>query len=302
MNNLSEYKEEELNFQIKTGQLTVGVEAKESSDYIQPLRDTDSFSFHDREMDVSNFCNDLKFEVVSARTIDFPKKHVTYRVEVRKDYPELDTQPNYIERRYTEFLDLYKSLCIEFPTIMSSISFPKKALMGNFTQEMISSRSASFQSFLKLITENEQIKNSNTLINFLQDKEQQEAYNYIIDKKYDQAVPLLENCFRMINKIQTDRHPEVLRSLCLLVACCEANKDPQAEYFAEIALHRYEAVSDVDLLKYYVPLLELCVHLYWSSGRDKTFIEERLSRLKRCGMKVGGNCTLLDMVLADKVF
>lgn len=117
-----------------------------------------------------------------------------------------------------------------------------------------------------------------------------------------QAIPLLENCFRLINKLQTDRHPEVLRTLCLLVACCEAANDPQAEYFAEIALRRYEAVSDADVLKYYVPLLQLCVHLYWSSGRDKQFIEERLSKLSRRGVKVEGSPSLLDVVFADKVF
>lgn len=106
---------------------------------------------------------------------------------VRKDIPVPDTHPNVIERRYTEFLDLYKALCREFPTIMATTTFPKKALMGNFTPEMISGRSASFEALLKIIAENERIKNSNVVINFLQNKEQEEARKWILEKRYDQV-------------------------------------------------------------------------------------------------------------------
>ena len=82
-----------------------------------------------------------------------------------------------------------------------------------------------------------------------------------------QAAPLLENAFRLLNKLYTDRHPFVIIALCRLVACCAADTTEirvggRAEKFAELALRRFEAVSDTDLLQFYVPLLQLCVHLW----------------------------------------
>lgn len=121
-----------------------------------------------------------------------------------------------------------------------------------------------------------------------------------------QAAPLLENAFRLLNKLHTDRHPLVITALCRLVACCAADAHEscvggRAEKFAELALRRFEAVSDADLLKYYVPLLQLCVHLWWSLGKDKQPLVSRLEDLKMRGIRVDGLPSLLDAMLEAKV-
>ena len=49
-----------------------------------------------------------------------------------------------IERRYSDFLTLYSTLRHDFPQLLANIPFPKKALMGNFTTEVIEARCHGF--------------------------------------------------------------------------------------------------------------------------------------------------------------
>ncbi|XP_067007297.2 sorting nexin-21 [Anabrus simplex] len=243
----------------------------------------------------------LKFEVVSARTVDQEneKKHVAYTIMVRKDGAVLDPNPAVIERRYTDFLELYESLRREFPQLMAGVGFPKKVLLGNFAPGVISQRSASFESLLEYAASEQRLRDSPFLTEFLQGREQREARRWMEAERYDQAVPLLENNFRLLNKLHTDRHPAVMMALCRLVACSHADPTATAsERYADLALCRYEAVSDADLLQFYVPLLQLCVRLWWTLGRDKRPLEARLSDLKRRGIKVDGCPSLLDALMA----
>ncbi|CAG2055245.1 unnamed protein product [Timema podura] len=247
----------------------------------------------------------LKFEVVYARTVDQEnqKKHVAYTVMIRKDGAKPDPNPAVVERRYTDFLELYASLRRENLALMGNVAFPKKVILGNFGPSVISERSSCFEELLKHISADEKLRNSSGFNRFLQSHELDEARMWMNVKRYDQAAPLLENTFRLLNKLHTDRHPEVLFALCRLVACC--NADPMAtsaERFAELALRRYEAVSDADLLRFYVPLLQLCVHLWWRLGKEKRMLEERLEDLKRRGINVDGSPPLLDALVRDGKF
>lgn len=89
-------------------------------------------------------------------------------------------------------------------------------------------------------------------------------------------VAQLENQFRLLNKVYMDRSRPVLAALLSLVeGTCIANTGngqvqgggqggihPHAEYWAELALKRFEGVSDSDLLAGYIPLLKCCTHLW----------------------------------------
>nr|CAD7404376.1 unnamed protein product [Timema cristinae] len=247
----------------------------------------------------------LKFEVVYARTIavENQKKYVAYTVMIRKDGAQPDPNPAVVERRYTDFLELYASLRRENLALMGNVAFPKKVILGNFGPSVISERSSCFEELLKHISADEKLRNSSGFNKFLQSRELNEARMWMNEKRYDQAATFLENIFRLLNKLHTDRHPEVLFALCRLVACC--NADPMAtsaERFAELALRRYEAVSDADLLRFYVPLLQLCVHLWWRLGKEKRMLEERLEDLKRRGINVDGSPSLLDALIKDGKF
>lgn len=225
-----------------------------------------------------------------------------YTLMIRKDGSQMDLDPAVIERRYSDFLELYESLRKEYPSLTAGVQFPRKVLLGNFGPGVILARSSGFEEFLEHIGNNQRLRESSSFSIFVQGREFTEAKQWMEKQNYEQALPLLENIFRLLNKLHTDRHPSVLMALCRLVACsCAAGESTQPEKFADLALHRYEAVSDADLLYFYVPLLQLCVRLWWTIGRDKRPLEARLDDLRRRGIRVDGCPTLMDaLVAADK--
>lgn len=85
--------------------------------------------------------------------------------------------------------------------------------------------------------------------------------------------------------------------LCRLLAAATTSPvpHPNAEKFAEIALRRFDHVSDADLLVLYVPLLQTCVHLWWQRGRDSSLINGRLEGLQMKGINTKGK-TLVQVL------
>ncbi|XP_057672860.1 sorting nexin-20 isoform X2 [Diorhabda carinulata] len=209
-----------------------------------------------------------------------------------------------IERRYTNFLDLYTSLKKEYPHLMNNIVFPKKALTGNFSSELISARSTGFESLLKHITSNNQLKNSLALIAFLQDAELQTVKSLLHDMKYSLAYPILEDSLKLLNKVFTDRSPVVLLALVRLIACGASLPEfPDVLKWADLALHRFEGVSDGDLLQLYVPLFRTCVKLWCQNGRNPEELQKTLCSLQKQGVKMEEK-SLIDAVktVEEKIF
>lgn len=92
----------------------------------------------------------------------------------------------------------------------------------------------------------------------------------------------------------------MLLLLCRLVAACTTSPVPYptAERWCELALHRYESVSDADLLVLYVPLLQTCTHLWWQRGRDNTLLNDRLHSMEMRGIRTKGGKTLTQALHA----
>ncbi|KAF9804074.1 hypothetical protein SFRURICE_020502 [Spodoptera frugiperda] len=246
----------------------------------------------------------LKFEIVSSRTVEGfenEKKFVAYMVQARQatESRVLDPDPANVERRYTHFLDLYNGLKKEFPALLSNISFPRKIVVGNFDPNLISSRCAAFESLLDLIASESRLRDSPAAITFFKDIELNEAKRLINDGKFDQALSVLETSFKLLNKVYTDRSRVVLGALCRIVACAGASDGTLAgpvERWAQLALKRYEAVSDSDLLLIYIPLLHTCISIWETLGRDKSKLVEELNDLRRRGMKVDSVPSLMEAV------
>uniref|UniRef100_A0A182J311 Uncharacterized protein n=1 Tax=Anopheles atroparvus TaxID=41427 RepID=A0A182J311_ANOAO len=228
------------------------------------------------------------------------KKYVVYEVNVRKDGPGPDPHPTSVERRYTHFLKLYEGLRKDHPAAVQTINFPKKVLMGNFSAELIADRSAAFESFLDHLVTVPLLRESEHFLEFLQGDELRNACQLLDERRNELAVPLLENCFRLLNKIFLDKSKCVLLLLCRLVAACTTSPipHPSAEQWAELALRRYEHVCDTELLVLYIPLLQTCLHLWWQRGRDRTLLEERLNEMGKKGIKVKGGPTLAQSIHA----
>ncbi|XP_041988401.1 sorting nexin-20 [Aricia agestis] len=247
----------------------------------------------------------LKFEIVSSRTVegvDNEKKYVAYMLQVRQDSTGsslFDPDPANVERRYTHFLDLYNGLKKECPALIGSLSFPRKIVVGNFEPNLISTRGAAFQSLLDLIASESRLRDTSAAIAFFQDIELKEARKLIDEGKFDQALSILETSFKLLNKVYTDRSRVVLCALCRIVACAGSSGGALAgpvEKWAQLALRRYQAVSDSDLLLIYVPLLHTCISIWETLGRNKSELVQELNGLRKKGMKVDSVPSLMDAV------
>ncbi|KAI5632249.1 PX domain-containing protein [Phthorimaea operculella] len=247
----------------------------------------------------------LKFEIVSSRTVEgaeSEKKFVAYMLQVRqnnKEFSPFDPDPANVERRYTHFLDLYNGLKKDHPALLSTIAFPRKMLMGNFEPSLISNRCAAFESLLELLSNESRLRETPAAISFFQDAELSEAKRLIAEGKFDQAVSVLETSFRLLNKVYTDRSRVVLSVLCRIVACATASGGALAgpvEKWAQLALRRYEAVSDSDLLLIYIPLLHACISIWETLGRDKSKLVAELNGLRKRGMKVDSAPNLMEAI------
>lgn len=242
----------------------------------------------------------LLFEITAAHISEdslVEKKHIIYTLQVRHACGLQDSYPSTIERRYTHFYNLHNDLKTEFPQLMSSVVFPKKVLLGNFDNKLISERSTGFEALLKYISNESKLRNSNALLKFLQDIELERTKAILNKKQFSEAYPLLESNFRLLNKVYTDRSPAVLLSLCRLLGCSTMIPgSPNAQKWADLALHRYEGVSDSDLLELYVPLLKTCLKVWNQLDRDKEVLEKRLEDLKKQGFKNTEDIELLDAV------
>ncbi|XP_058825696.1 sorting nexin-20 isoform X2 [Topomyia yanbarensis] len=259
----------------------------------------------------NNDSAELCFEILFARVLSPAvavdgasasggKKYVVYDVSIRRDSAEPDPNPTSIERRYTHFLKLYDGLRREHSQLVQNVTFPKKVLMGNFSEELIGERSITFESFLDYIVTVPSLRDSEHFLEFLQGDELRKACQLLDERRNEFAVPILENTFRILNKIFLDKSKCVLLLLCRLVAACTTSPIPHplAEQWAELALRRYEHVCDTDLLVLYIPLLQTCVHLWWQRGRDRSLLEERLDQMGKKGIKVKGGPTLAKAIHA----
>lgn len=129
------------------------------------------------------------------------KKFVVYDIIIRQDQANFEQNAAVIERRYTHFLHLYTSLRGDHPQAMQKVDFPKKALIGNFSADLIAERSNAFERFLAYVVATTELRESAHFLAFLQEIELNQACQLLDERRNEQAVPILENCFRLLNKV-----------------------------------------------------------------------------------------------------
>ncbi|XP_067623378.1 sorting nexin-21 isoform X2 [Eurosta solidaginis] len=246
----------------------------------------------------------LRFEIQLARIMppdgeDLKvKRYVVYELLVCQDSAIIDPQPASIQRRYTDFRKLYNILKKDHPTLMSAIYFPNKVLVGNFSADLIAERSVAFETFLTHVTSCGTLRDTHAFLHFLQDNELSKACQLLDERRNEMAIPLLENCFRLLNKIFMDRSRPVLLILCRLVAACTMSPVPHhsAERWATLALSRYDTLCDIDLLQLYIPLLHTCTHLWWQRGLDQKPLTDRLEEMSKKGINTKNGPTLIQAI------
>lgn len=247
------------------------------------------------------------FEIQFARILpnegetNSSKKYVVYDLTCRQDTSAVaDAYPATIERRYTDFLKLFEALKRDNSQLMACVAFPKKRIMGNFTSELISERALAFENFLDYVISISALRDCEHFLSFLQDEELERACRLLDERRNEVAVPIIENIFQLLNKVYLDKSKPVLLLLCRLVAACTTSPipHPSSEKWAELALRRFDHVSDVELLVLYIPLLNTCSYLFWQKGRDAQLIKDRLEEMGRKGIKIKDTLTLSQAIHA----
>ncbi|KAG8190441.1 hypothetical protein JTE90_009278 [Oedothorax gibbosus] len=237
----------------------------------------------------------IAFEIVSAKTIsDAKKKYVSYTVLVKRA-PGLETQPGVLERRYSDFLSLYQTLKRRYPSSVGDFPFPKKAIMGNFTADVITERSVGFQHFLAFAYSIRELRKSEELAEFLYNREIQEAHRMMKLAQFEDSAVLLENVYFVQEKVLEEGSFSTYYTLCVLVACLNAvDNVSEAQKYAEAAL---ELAPQHETHELTVPLLVLAVRLWWAVGKEKRGLERRIQEMRQSGVNTDKQPTLLELVL-----
>lgn len=225
------------------------------------------------------------------------KKFVCYEIALDTPPQTISQHSGSIFRRYTDFLQLYEGLRKDYGSLMQAVVFPKKCFMGNFSTEVVEERVLLFTDFLLAIMDRGELRDSSHFLRFLQDPELQRACRLLDERRSEEALPILENCFVLLNKVYTYRSKDVLLVLCRLVAASSHPiPSPDANKWADLALRRFEGVCDADLLQLYVPLIKACVYLFWKTGRDKTHLDTQLDGMRKRGINVKTGPTLSQAI------
>ncbi|KAL3860769.1 hypothetical protein ACJMK2_010840 [Sinanodonta woodiana] len=234
------------------------------------------------------------FEVMSADIVKREKSSfVMYKILILRD-GILDKEPCMIERRYSDLEKLNSSLSKKYPKIMRNVAFPKKLVIGNFTNETIAQRSRAFEQFLYHLEGLDSMRFTEEFAEFFYLKQLKAAYKLICDEKYLEAVDLIQKCLPIQEKIQGDYSPGLGATLCALVACYQVlDKRELALKYAESALKCFISSEEN---KYFLPLVQVAIHLSWKLGRNKQDLENILTQMERKGIHTELSPSLMSVV------
>ncbi|EHB15611.1 Sorting nexin-20 [Heterocephalus glaber] len=189
----------------------------------------------------------LLFEIASARIEQRRvSKFVMYQIVVIQT-GSFDSNKAVLERRYSDFEKLQKSLLKSYREEIEDVVFPGKRLTGNFSEEMIGERRLALREYLRLL--------------------------YAI-RAYARALDTLLRVVPLLERLTVHCPAAPVPALCAVFVCYRDLERP-AEAFAagERALRCLQARESH---RYYVPLLEAMVRLAYSLGKDFASLQGRL--------------------------
>ncbi|XP_059008750.1 sorting nexin-20 isoform X2 [Mustela lutreola] len=216
----------------------------------------------------------LLFEVASARIEERKvSKFVMYQIVVIQT-GSFDSNKAVLERRYSDFEMLQKNLLKTFREEIEDIAFPKKHLVGNFTEEMISERKLAFKEYLTLLYAIRCVRRSREFIDFLTRPELREAFGCLRGGQYGRALDILVRVVPLQEKLTAHCPVMVVPALCAMLVCHRDLERP-AEAFAagERALQCLQAREGH---RYYAPLLDAMIRLAYELGKDFVSLQEKL--------------------------
>lgn len=216
----------------------------------------------------------LLFEIASARVEERRvSKFVMYQIVVIQT-GSFDSHKAVLDRRYSDFERLQKSLLKAFREEIEDVAFPKKHLLGNFSEEMVSERKLAFKEYLRLLYAIRCVRRSREFIDFLTRPELREAFGCLRAGQYPRALDILVRVLPLQEKLTA--HCPALRvpALCAVLLCHRDLERPLEAFAAgERAL---QCLHGREGHRYYGPLLEAMVSLAYSLGKDFATLKARL--------------------------
>ncbi|XP_032854810.1 sorting nexin-20 isoform X2 [Tyto alba] len=179
----------------------------------------------------------LLFEIPSTRIVEHHlSKYVMYKVIILQT-GSFDSNKSVIERRYSDFEKLHRSLLEEFSEEMEDVTFPKKTLTGNFTEEIINERKLAFKDYLRLLYSMKYIRRSKKFIDFLTRPELQEAYGCLRGGQYTKALEILLEVIGLQERLTRSSPVSIVPTLCAIVVCHKDLENPASAFeYGEKAL------------------------------------------------------------------
>ncbi|XP_003416364.2 sorting nexin-20 isoform X1 [Loxodonta africana] len=216
----------------------------------------------------------LLFEIASARIEERKaSKFVMYQIVVIQT-GSFDSNKAILERRYSDFEKLQKNLLKIFREEIEDVAFPKKHLMGNFTEEMICERKLAFKEYLSLLYTIRCVRRSREFIDFLTRPELREAFGCLRAGQYTKALDILVHVVPLQEKLTRHCPVLVVPALCAMLLCHRDLEHPlEAFAVGERALQYLEARESH---RYYAPLLDAMARLAYVLGKDFVSLQEKL--------------------------
>lgn len=183
-----------------------------------------------------------------------------------------------IERRYTDFQGLNKTLRQIYPAIMTNLVFPKKLYSGNFSPENISRRSQAFEQYLCHLLDIPEIRYSRSFMDFFYTKELKGGIKDFHKLRYSMAICKMSKATRTMELILSPIHTLVAFAYATMAAC-HSSLDDYFECY-ESAMKAIESVPSDCENPLLLPLLIKAVHMAVSLGKDKRHLEQRISNMQ----------------------
>ncbi|ESO08084.1 hypothetical protein HELRODRAFT_110329 [Helobdella robusta] len=183
---------------------------------------------------------DVKFEVIDTSIVGENKtKHVEYTILLMNTVG-LDTMPAKIVKRYSQLNTLRRDLMNIDRNFISSISFPSKKLIGNFTNVTLQERSKAFENFLINVFSHKKLRFSRIFVNFLYGADVVEGYRLIENGLYERAAELLISSWKVQAKVYPLKCIHSALLLIGIVACYYSYNDfEQANMYADLAIQNF---------------------------------------------------------------
>ncbi|XP_066204907.1 sorting nexin-20 isoform X2 [Saccopteryx leptura] len=216
----------------------------------------------------------LLFEIASARIEERRvAKFVMYQIVVIQT-GSFDSNKAILERRYSDFQALQKSLLKTFREEIEDVAFPKKHLVGNFTPAMISERKLAFKEYLSQLYAIRCVRRSREFLDFLTRPELKEAFGCLRAGQYTKALDILVHMMPLQEKLTRHCPLTLVPVLCAVLVCHRELERPLEAFAAgERALERLQAREGH---RYYAPLLDAMIRLAYALGKDFVSLQERL--------------------------